>query len=436
MQFVFIGRPQDVLYALGYLRPGILAILLTAGCLIFLWKTVPVRRNFITRSQKGFRNLLILSLLLVPISRIPAKSFFYLITEFWLVVLYFVAFTHFIGRIKDLKKSAVLMIFSSLMLSLALFGKRGGGGRLSTGTMYDPNDVALLFVSILPLALYFSKYSKGLVRILSITTIPFSLLAIGLTQSRGAFVGLCVLFLIWFLQKGKSGASRISIAKILIVIVVIVSLTVLVPDEFWARMQSMGDEKNTGSGRVTIWQRALKMMVWYPQGIGPGCFTSVYGRLLGAGRFEETEDTVRNVAWATAHNSYLLVGVELGIIGLLLYLHWLIGMLYSLHRLRKAANACDGEDAEERAWLCSMVSLGLISFAVPAFFLSQSFSFILLTFCGYVVALERECAFLQHNRTEPGRRNRRMAAIKPSNEREGTRLRRVVGRRHGGLSSG
>lgn len=388
LQFVNIGRPQDIAYPLRALRPGILAVGLAALCVLLWWRSVPGRGLFETRALKRFRNLLILMIALVPLSQIPEKSIYYLGTEFWMTVFYLVVFSHFVRTAEDLKRSASVMVLSSLLLAAALVARRGSGGRLSMGTMYDPNDIALLFVSILPLALYLAKFSGSkLMRILSLCTVPLSLLAVGLTQSRGAFLGLCVLFLVWFFQKSHPRQSRLKVGKIALLVLIVATFWVAVPDSFWQRWETLGEEDATGSGRITVWKRIGRMMVWYPLGVGPGCFTSSYGRLLSEGRFEMTDDEVRNRAWVTAHNSYLLVAGELGIPGLFLYLLWIGGMIRSTGRVWRQASASDADD--ERLWICSMVRLGLIGFAVPATFLSQSFSYILLTYCGYVAVLER-----------------------------------------------
>lgn len=388
LQYINIGRPQDILAFLRFVRPGDITMGLTLLTAFFYWRYIQGPSVLESQTVRTFRNIAILMVILIPFSIVPPKAVEYLLYEFSISIVFFLCFCQFIRTFKEVRFSILVMIISSFALALSMIIKAStGSGRISTGTTYDPNDIALLFISTLPLAFYFIRLSKGWLRIFCVLTVFVSLFAISLTQSRGAFIGLIVIVLVWISQRSNYITTRNYGKKILTIIVLIMFSSFFFPQSYWDRMETIFEEGNTGSGRMTIWPRAIKMMEWNPQGVGPGSFTTVYGRYLKAGRFSTTGDVSRARAWETAHNSYLLVGVELGFIGLALYIMWLLGMLKAISRMKAVIQKHRFNEALFQ--YCSMVQLSLVGFMTSAFFLSQSFSYILLTLSGYVVALER-----------------------------------------------
>lgn len=384
LQLINVGRPQDVIPFLKQLRPGVISIGLVLITSLVYWNSVSGKNIFKSPEVRRFVNIVLLMILLLPLSHILPKSLYFL-KDFWPSILFFLAFTHFIRDIKHVKISILILILSSFILSISMFGT-SGSGRTSIGTMYDPNDIALLFVSILPLTIFQSFYSKGITRYISLATIVFSVLAIIGTQSRGAMTSLLVMGVVWLIINQKEKGFGL-VKKFLIIIFCASLFAFLAPQSFWDRMGTTVEGGETaGSGRITVWQRASQMMVWYPLGVGIGNFSSVYGRHLSAGRFEETGDIARNRAWMTAHNSYLLIGVELGFVGLFLYLYWLFGMLSRL--LKNGKNTNDIETSR----CCFMLFFSLLGFMVPAFFLSQTFAPLLLTIAGNSACILRIAA--------------------------------------------
>lgn len=386
LQYITIGRPQDVFAVIRYLRPGVISISLLLLLAILYWKKISGPGLFESLTVRRFRNLLILMVIVAPISVIPNKSIFYLLSEFCFAAFYFFCFYKFIRTPRLMRASIIVLILSSFFLSLPIIINSTGADRLSVGTYYDPNDIALLFVSILPFAVFFLQYEKGTVRIISLVSVIFSITALGFTQSRGGFFGLLIVFLVWVFQANTYMKQKNILKKIFVGVILAAISFQFIPSEVIDRFQSIQETDMTGSGRLTVWPRAIQMMVWHPLGVGAGNFTSAYGRHLSNGDFQETEDDARERAWMTAHNSYLLVGAELGIIGLVLYLLWLLGMLKTLNRLQRIISEKQLSDQLFR--YCAMVRLALIGFMIPAFFLSQSFAYILLTIAGYVSALD------------------------------------------------
>ena len=386
LQFVNIGRPQDVFRSLRIVHPGDISVGLCLIAAVTYWSKTPEIKIFRSSIIVKFRNICLLMIAIIPICMIPAKSFTYMVSEFSLKVFYLLCFYRFINSIRHIRSSVLVMLMSSLMLSISMLLKGNAVGRISIGTTYDPNDIALLFVSILPLAFCLLQFDRGLSKIFAALTAIVSLAALGLTQSRGGYLGLFIIIVFWLFQnKSFSPKNR---GKTIIICTVVLLLTLsFMPSAVVNRFKSSTEKGSTGSGRLTVWPRVIKMMILHPQGVGAGNFTSAYGRHLSAGDFKSTEDTARETAWMTAHNSFLLVGGELGFIGLYMYINWLYYIYKRLSWLKKQVQL--NELSDNLFQYCSMVQLGLIGFIVPAFFLSQSFSHILLTYAAYAATLDR-----------------------------------------------
>ena len=242
--------------------------------------------------------------------------------------------------------------------------------RSSVGTTYDPNDLSLILVTCLPFVFYVLRTEKIIIKAVSFITLVAAIVTIVSAQSRMGFLAMILLGLLYVLRQS---ASLITFFKKISAIggLVILLLAIATP-AYWARMQTIFDEGQTGSGRTIIWKRALKMVAENPLvGVGPGCFTSAYGRMLQGGNFDLVDDSKYNVAWRTAHNTYLKIMAEIGLPGFMLYL-WVNFVIWkNLNTIRKASKPFL---AENRLFLmsCTVESAFLI-FLFGSFFLSQVF---------------------------------------------------------------
>jgi O-antigen ligase len=198
-----------------------------------------------------------------------------------------------------------LLVFGMLVLGLL---KNAGPGRVAiAGSSYDPNDLAYVLVSLLPLMFYYVQtLRQPVIKILGYVILLAGVLGIGLTGSRGGVVAFAMVFLM-FLRFEKV-SPKLIFAGILIALVGFYFL----PEAFWERMSTMlhlSDDYNMQSefGRVAIWEHSIKMFFNHALlGVGVGQFSAA-GGMTGA-------------KYMTAHNSILQVGVELGIVGLVCYL--------------------------------------------------------------------------------------------------------------------
>jgi O-antigen ligase len=149
--------------------------------------------------------------------------------------------------------------------------------------------------------------------------------------------------------------------------------------------------------REVIWARGLKILGENPWlGVGVDCFSTAYGQALEHEKFSKIGN-VYDRSWKVAHNSFIQVGAEMGVPGLLVFL-LLIGLsiknFRETKRLALAAARCACADSDIHHYqvhlLAGMFSLALTGFLVCGFFLSQAYSVFPYLFLAVSGSLRRQ----------------------------------------------
>ena len=247
----------------------------------------------------------------------------------------------------------------------------GGTNRIEggfAGLASNPNDLGLLLDISLPLVWYAYRTAKTAVtRYVALLTIIVAAGTVVITFSRGAFLGLLVVtgLAAWKLGKGK----RVQIF-VLIAVLLPVMLTVL-PAGYSDRMLSIfySDMDETGSReeRIKLMEVGVTSMIEHPLGVGLGM------NILAS--------TKGGTGWHEIHNAYLQVGVELGVLGLTLYL-LLIWKTY------QGLTAIEQSAVRSEADLAFAIRLSLIAYAVVCFFAPVAYNFYFFYPGGMAVALK------------------------------------------------
>lgn len=132
---------------------------------------------------------------------------------------------------------------------------------------------------------------------------------------------------------------------------------------------------------MDIWKRGVGYMLSHPAlGVGADAFAVAEGRLSAEAR--QRHRYGRGFQWSTAHNSFIQIGAELGVLGLVLFVALLAAAFRLLSRLRRWAGG-------ESAVLAQVLAGSLVAFVVTATFLSQAYSAYLYTLLGMIVGLAR-----------------------------------------------
>ena len=238
------------------------------------------------------------------------------------------------------------------------------------GFFDDPNDLGLTLVVAMPLLLMSITAVHGVfTRVISSGLLALFGYALYLTNSRGGIMAFAVMGFVYFYKRfGKT----FSIALGTLLVVGILNFGP-------SRVQTMGDD-SSGTGRRAIWSQGLHMFKQRPQ-------NPVFG--VGWRRFGEFTEKGK-----TAHNSFLLAAVEMGLLGLFFYLGAFYVPLRDLHRLTIAElpEDADPDDLEtlrsDRALARALIA-SVIGFAAAAFFLSRTYNQIPYILIGVCAAMAR-----------------------------------------------
>ena len=191
-----------------------------------------------------------------------------------------------------------------------------------SGTIGDPNELAALLVAGTAFAIALSVTSKDnpLARLAAMGAAGLFLFGIFYTVSRGGLVALAVAIVAACLMSGRYRvqATLVGVVTALFVVLYFASFANVDQRDRVTTIEG-------GSGRSDIWKVGWRMVEDKPViGVGSGNFnvSSIHYLLVSPGAIERDEFIVDTPK--VAHNSYLQVLAELGMVGLALFL-WIIG---------------------------------------------------------------------------------------------------------------
>jgi O-antigen ligase len=208
----------------------------------------------------------------------------------------------------------------------SLYGYLFGGYQIVNGTRffvegYNPNQLGITWTLSLPLAMYLiiHGYKKYIIYV------PFAAFSILLTGSRTALVLLAfvAVSILWSLFK-----YRVRFRKLITFVLIIIGFYVVsqIPQGQLDRLSTLKYELSSGTmnGRTTIWYSGVEAFKENPMfGAGSGAFA------------EAAENNVVNGEEMSAHNAYLSVLVENGMVGFILFGGMLIFMFVITLRTEK-----------------------------------------------------------------------------------------------------
>ncbi|HUJ52616.1 MAG TPA: O-antigen ligase family protein [Steroidobacteraceae bacterium] len=277
------------------------------------------------------------------------------------------------------------LIIAALVLALTAI-RSFHGGRAESAASYDPNDLAYMLVSVMPLALGFVLTSTTrMKRLVNGGVFAVVVLATLLTGSRGGFLGLlavlaCLVLLPIKRPTGGKARRRI-IPSLLGLLCVGCVVWPYLPAETRERLASivqLGTDYNSDTsnlnGRASIWQRSFNSALQRPVGYGSNSFAMV--DLRTGGRFR------------APHNSYLEALVELGFLGLFLFVRMYVLSWRALQRSRRSLlAAAASRERDAQLVFARMLQAALAGNAVAGFFLSMAYSTLLWTLFALVIAM-------------------------------------------------
>jgi len=223
------------------------------------------------------------------------------------------------------------------------------------GIFNDPNDLALAFVvaSGFLLAFIFGKTNPG-AKIACIPLIGLLCYSLYLTNSRGGYLALAATTTYYFLRRLKKKIPAIIIGLLLAFIIIIVGPS---------RLSDISVQEESAQGRIEAWYQGFQMLKSAPLfGVGYGMFMDYHER--------------------TAHNSYILVAAEEGIVGFFIW----IALIYTCF---KGLFVLTNKKDELRPYILGLES-ALFGFLCSAYFLSRSY----MTLLYVILALASAAAYV------------------------------------------
>lgn len=244
--------------------------------------------------------------------------------------------------------------------------------RLNNLNTYDSNDLGVVMMVGMPLAMLLLSVERGVRRWLVMLVLLGIAATMARSGSRGGFLGfIAVALAALFMVRGVSPARRITI-----LLVGMFTLAVSAPPGYWRQMSTiMTPEEDYNysdrDGRKAIMQRGLGYMQQYP----------VFG--LGIDNFNRAECTISPklesvgmndpLKCVSPHNSYVQAGAELGVGGLITFAALVFGGIYAPLRLgRRLPKGWRRGSRPERFLFnaTSFFAVAMVGFAVTSFFVS------------------------------------------------------------------
>ena len=197
---------------------------------------------------------------------------------------------------------------------LMMYRTAGSRARMESYGSLDANDLAVLMVIAFPFAVSMALNSRGLRRAVAVGATIVILTVVVLSGSRG---GTLALLAAGFVYVASARGVRRTLSLTVLVVAGLLTWQ-LAPTRFRTRMATVTNLENDYNttdynGRKQIWARARQYIKQNPiAGVGMLNFSVAEGNTLTAA------GTVGK--WSTAHNSYLQVTSELGLVGGALFL--------------------------------------------------------------------------------------------------------------------
>jgi O-antigen ligase len=191
---------------------------------------------------------------------------------------------------------------------------------------FDPNDLALTLALSLPLSYCLSIRSRGAVAWVYRGQMALALATILLSASRTGFLTVCLAALALplsfpYLRRVERKWIAAGLA------VVVLAAVAVIPASSWKRLSTIGAEVSTGTlnNRVLIWSAGMVSFRQHPvAGVGGGAFPRSVEPMLGFPK-----------GWLiVAHNTFLSVLVETGLVGFALFSLFLSILVLAVRRMQ------------------------------------------------------------------------------------------------------
>lgn len=373
-------RPYELVSSLSFLSATAFYFAI-ATLLIYFPTQLATEGNLTVLSTevKAILALTFLALFTMPIAKDPPTAWATFNDTFIKAVLMFIVMVNVLRtrtRLMGLMWLSLSMAFVLSYQALDLFMKgelKAEGYRVDVeigGMFGNPNDLALHLVTMIPLAICLGIASKSkLMRLVYFAMATLFVSANFVTYSRGGFLGLIVSSVVLAWKLGRKNRLNVMAISGFIGLVVIL----LAPGNYGLRILSIFipglDPVGSSDQRRELLERSILVTLRNPWGIGIGNFPIV---------------GVHNLV---THNAFTQISSEIGVLGLLAYLIFMISPFWKLGAIERTLFAKDKHD-----WFYYM-SIGLqasiVGYLVSSFFVAVAYNWFIYYLIAYAVAFRR-----------------------------------------------
>jgi O-antigen ligase len=329
----------------------------------------------------------------------PGRSVSFLVKELVPNLLLIVLVAASVRSIRDLEWIALVNVLGACLFCLFvhLNFEIGPDGRLGHLVYYDANDLALVLVCTIPFAIFFLLTGSWTRRVLALASCALFVATLVKSGSRGGFLGF-VAVLMYVLLAYRVIPKRVRVAAVCGAFAL---LTLVGSEAYWRQLGTLRNPQQDynwsgreTAGRMEVWKRGLKYMADHPVlGVGMRNFPMAEGSLS-----EESKASMergQGFKWSAAHNSFLEVGVELGVLGLAVFVTMLVAALRALRRIRSGRRWSAPTTQRREVSLAFTLSAAFVGFIVCGFFLSAWYFSYLYMLLGLVIGLGKIERFAQ-----------------------------------------
>jgi probable O-glycosylation ligase (exosortase A-associated) len=242
----------------------------------------------------------------------------------------------------------------------------------------NPNDLALLLNIIIPIAAMWSLTATGVLRLVGVLVVGLLAAGVVVTFSRGGFLTLALISMLLLWRFARRGAF-LPLAAGVIGLVAVLAFS---PSGLMERLSTVAnveaDESGSAQERWRDTVAATQFFVRHP----------VIG--AGAGLDVLALNELRGREWLPVHNVYLNYAVDLGVIGLGLFLAVFATVYLGVVRLERHRFA--GRTSDRVGAMAAGIRISLVGFGLAGLFHPVAYHAYFYYLAGLAVAVRRIAA--------------------------------------------